>query len=145
MVFYVTIITFRMTLLMNKWINNVINVGWVHPLAKTLPFLVGNLWWNIVMDDWNLDKKSLGKWQWLQHCESVVPKKIHNEWQIMLNFYLILVTTHNGLQLVVVTLDIIFSVMFKNLLLECHFRTNPLLTKMHPLILFAGLRGNKVI
>ena len=31
--------------------------GWVHPLAKTLPSLVNNLCWNIVVDDWNLDEK----------------------------------------------------------------------------------------
>ena len=25
-------------------------------------FYVNNMWWKIVMDDWNLDEKSLGKW-----------------------------------------------------------------------------------
>ena len=33
--------------------------GWVHALAKTLPSLVNNLWWKIVMDDSNLDEKPL--------------------------------------------------------------------------------------
>jgi hypothetical protein len=28
-------------------------------LAKTLPSLLNNLWWNIVMDDWNLDENHL--------------------------------------------------------------------------------------
>ena len=56
-------VTFQMTLLMNKWTNIVMDDGSVHPLAKTLPSLVSNLWWNIVMDDWNLDEKSLGKVQ----------------------------------------------------------------------------------
>ena len=27
------------------------------------------------MDDWSLDKKSLGKWQWLQHYKSILPPK----------------------------------------------------------------------
>ena len=26
-------------------------------------FLVNNLWWNIVMDDWNVDENPLDKWQ----------------------------------------------------------------------------------
>ena len=62
MLFYVTMVTFRMTLCMNKWTNNVMDDGRVHPLAKPLPPLVGNLWSNIIMDDWNLDEKSLSKW-----------------------------------------------------------------------------------
>ena len=45
-----------MTLLINKWTNIVMDDGWVHALAKTLPSLVGKLWWNIVMHDWNLDE-----------------------------------------------------------------------------------------
>ena len=49
--------------------------GRVHLLAKTLPSLVSNLWWNMVMDDWNLDEKLLGKWQYLQHCKSIIPQK----------------------------------------------------------------------
>ena len=56
MVFDVPMVTFQMILLKNKWTNI------VHPLPKTLPSLVNNLWWNVVMDDWNLDEKSLGKW-----------------------------------------------------------------------------------
>ena len=36
--------------------------GWVHSLAKTLSSLGNNLWWNIVMDDLNLNEKSLDKW-----------------------------------------------------------------------------------
>ena len=30
--------------------------------GQNLTFFVTNLWWNIVMDDWNVDEKSLGKW-----------------------------------------------------------------------------------
>ena len=51
-----------MTLLMKKWTNIVMDDGWICPLAKTLPSLVNNLWWNVVMDDWILDEKSFGKW-----------------------------------------------------------------------------------
>ena len=56
MVFYVTMVIFPMTLRMNKWTNTVTNDGWVHPSAKTLHSLVNKLWWNIVMDDCNLDE-----------------------------------------------------------------------------------------
>ena len=48
-----------MTLLMNKRTNIVIDDGWVQLLAKTLPTLVNNFWWNIVMDDWKMDAKHL--------------------------------------------------------------------------------------
>ena len=34
---YVTMVTFRMTLLMNKSTNIVMDDGRVHPMAKTLP------------------------------------------------------------------------------------------------------------
>ena len=63
MVFYVTMATFRMTILMDKLTNIVMDDGWVHPLAETLPSFVINFWWYIVMDDFHLDEKSLGKWQ----------------------------------------------------------------------------------
>ena len=49
-----------MTLLINKWTNIAMDDVRVHPLAKTLPSLVSNLWWNIVIDDWNLDEKIIG-------------------------------------------------------------------------------------
>ena len=55
-------VTFWVTLLTNKSTNTVMDDGWVHPLAKTLPSLVSNFWWNIVMGDGNLDEKSVGKW-----------------------------------------------------------------------------------
>jgi hypothetical protein len=57
---------------MKKFTNIVMDDGRVHPLAKTLPALVNNLWWNVVMDDWNLDEKSLVKWQWSQHYKSII-------------------------------------------------------------------------
>ena len=62
MVLYVTVLTFQMTLFMNKSTNIVMNYKVVHMIAKTLPSLVSNLCWNIVMDDWDLDEKSLDKW-----------------------------------------------------------------------------------
>ena len=63
MVFDVTMVTFQMTLLTNKFTNIVMDGGKVHPLAKAIPSFVSNLWWNIVMDDWDLDVKSIAKWQ----------------------------------------------------------------------------------
>ena len=48
---------------MNKWTEIVMTMDEFRKLAKTLPSLVGNLWLNIVMNDWNLDEKLLGKWQ----------------------------------------------------------------------------------
>jgi hypothetical protein len=63
MVSSVTMVTFQMTLLMNNWTNIVMHDGWVHPLSKTLPSLVSNLWWNIIMDDCNLDEKTFGNWR----------------------------------------------------------------------------------
>ena len=61
---YVTMEAFRMTFPTNKWTNVAMNDGWVYPLVKIPPSLVSNLWWNIVMDSWNLDEKSLAKWQY---------------------------------------------------------------------------------
>ena len=59
----VTMVTFRMALPLNKRTNNVMDYGWVHPLAKNIPSLVSNLRWNIVMDEWYLDENPLCKWQ----------------------------------------------------------------------------------
>ena len=56
--------------------------GWVHPFAKTMPSLVNNLSWDIVMDDWDLDEKTLGKWQYLQHYKPIIP---HKKLQVMTN------------------------------------------------------------
>ena len=76
-------VIFWMTLLKNKWPNIVMNDGRVHPLAwKVLPSLINNLWWSIIMDDQDLDKKSLGKWQYMQHYKSIIPQRIYKVWQI---------------------------------------------------------------
>ena len=61
MVFYVTMVTFWMTLLMSKWTYIAMDDGHVHPLAKTLATF--NSRWDIVMDDWVLDEQTLGKRQ----------------------------------------------------------------------------------
>ena len=43
-----------------SWTNIVMENGWwVSPLTKTLPYLVNNLWWNVVVDDWNLVENHL--------------------------------------------------------------------------------------
>ena len=49
--FNVNMVTFWMTLLMNKFTNIVMNDGWVHPLAKTYLLLSATCDENIVMDD----------------------------------------------------------------------------------------------
>jgi hypothetical protein len=72
MVFYITIVKIWMTFFINKWTHIFMDDGWVHPLTKTLPSLVNNLWWNFVTVDWNLDEKSLGKCQELQHHKSII-------------------------------------------------------------------------
>ena len=59
MVFYVTTVTFQMALLMNKCKNIFMDDDEFINLAKTLPSLLSNLSWNIVMDDWNLDENHL--------------------------------------------------------------------------------------
>ena len=45
----------------NVW-NIAMDDGGVYALAKTLPSLAYNLWWNIVMDDC-LDENTIGKWR----------------------------------------------------------------------------------
>ena len=71
MVFYVIVVTFLMTLLVYKSTNIVMD-DWI------LDDIHANYWnkvWHIlhlyifVMDDWNLNEKSLSKWQLLQKLE----------------------------------------------------------------------------
>ena len=50
--------------------------------------------WKFVMDDWNLDELSYGKWRSLQHCKSKMPKLFYKEWQPMLSIHLVLVILH---------------------------------------------------
>ena len=49
---------------MNKGTNTVKDDGRVHPLAKTKPYILLSTTCDehIVIDDWNLDEKSIGKW-----------------------------------------------------------------------------------
>ena len=47
-------------------------------------FLSATVWWNFIMDDWNLNEKPLGKWQYLQHYKFIICQENYKEWQIML-------------------------------------------------------------
>ena len=75
-VFSVIVVPFHWQFFGTKWTNIVTDDGWIHPLAKTMPSLVNNLWWNIVMDVWSLDDESLGDRQCLQHYKSITPQKL---------------------------------------------------------------------
>ena len=57
---------------MNEFPNIVMDDGWFHPLAKTLPSLVNNLWWNIGIGDWNLDDNTLSCDN-NRNIESIIP------------------------------------------------------------------------
>ena len=68
------------------WMSTMIET-WIKfmPIIETkvgilciLPFM----WWNIVLDDWNLDWTSLDKQQYLQPCIYVVPF-YYKEWHVM--------------------------------------------------------------
>ena len=48
----------------------------------------------VVMDDWNLDKNTLGQWKQFQHYRSMMSKEFHKEWQIKLSLHLVLVTLY---------------------------------------------------
>ena len=83
----VTMVTIWMAFFTYEWTNIIVDDGWVHPAAKTLSSLVRNWLWNIVMDDWKLDEKSLDKWQQLQHCKFIIhPRKFNKiKWRGMTN------------------------------------------------------------
>jgi hypothetical protein len=65
MVLNVTMVTFPMTLLMNKFTNTVINDGWVHPFIKTL--------------------LSFCQQPVMKYCHgwSMIPKNLNKEWYII--------------------------------------------------------------
>ena len=85
MIFYVTMVTFQMMVLMNKWANYVMDDGWGHPLAKTLPFSCGQLVTKYCHGQLKFGCKNhlVGDSE-LQHCKSIITPKIYKEWQIML-------------------------------------------------------------
>ena len=60
------------------------NDGQVRHLAKIMPSLVNNLWWDIVMDDWNLDENSIASDSKCNNVNLQSPQQIYKEWQIML-------------------------------------------------------------
>ena len=90
MAFYVIVVTFLVTLCMNKFTYIVIPTYFQFiqmPIIETnfgMICIQAILWWNIVMDDWNANEKSLSKWPYLQHCKSIMPKYVNKEWQILL-------------------------------------------------------------
>jgi hypothetical protein len=102
MVFSVTMVTFRMRLLMYKWTITIMDDGRVHPSAKIPPSRVNNLRWSILMDDWNLDKKNHLVSD--SHCntkKSTIPNSTYKEWETMLgSSHVVLVALHRGLRLV---------------------------------------------
>ena len=116
MVFSITMVTFRMTPIMNKFTDIVMHDGWFAPLPKTLTSLVKILWQNIVMDDWNLDEKSISKRQQFQNSKFIIPQNIYEEWQIMLGHiscwwhYTAVYNFYWERQSELVTVNIIFSV-----------------------------------
>ena len=62
-IFNVTMVTIRITHLMNKW-NFFYHGWWMSSSIHQYPtFSWHQLVMNIVMDDWNLDENTLGKWQ----------------------------------------------------------------------------------
>ena len=90
MSFYVIMVTFLATVSMNKLTNIVIPTysQFIQmPITET-KFggirILANLWWNILMVNWNLDEKPLGKWHYLQECEFRMPIFFYKEWQILL-------------------------------------------------------------
>ena len=59
MVFYVAIVTFSDDT-SSEQVNKYCHGWWMSScIGQTLPSLVNNLWWKIVMDDSNLDEKPL--------------------------------------------------------------------------------------
>ena len=98
MVLNATMVTFLMTLLMNKFTITVMDDGWVHPLAKTPPSHVSHLWWHM---SWMVEFWMKNHLVSNSNCNTVnlrSPKKFYKEWQIMLGWHLVLVTLYRGLQ-----------------------------------------------
>ena len=72
------------------------NLVSIHPIIETkfgVLFILTNMWWDVVMVDWNLDEKLLSKWQYLQNCTCRMPKFYYKEWPTIAN-------SHRGWQLV---------------------------------------------
>ena len=81
------------------------------------------------MNDWDLNDKSLSKWQYFQHSKSIVPNIYTKEWQTMLRLHLVLVTLHMWLTISIeqdkiklVTLNTKLNVVFINLTSHPNFQ-----------------------
>ena len=77
---------FLVLFLMNKCINIFIPTYFqfiqmpIIEIKFAIFYILTFLWWNIVINDWNLDAVSLGKWKHSQHCRSMMPKFVYNNW-----------------------------------------------------------------
>ena len=86
--FYVTTITFLVTLSMNKFTNTIIPTyfQFIQMLVTETKFgmicILTSLWWNIVMDDRDLDEKSVSKWQHRKIYSAQI--FFYKGWQILL-------------------------------------------------------------
>ena len=91
---------------MNKFANVVIStyITFIHiPIFEThfgIICIRTNLWWNIVTDDWNLDQSSLSKWQVIATLEICNLRKHLQGMTDYVRLTLVLMTLHQGLQLV---------------------------------------------
>ena len=98
MALYDTTITFLVTISIKKFANIVIMTYFQSvqmPITETkfdIICILIDLWWNIVMDDWDLDERSLRKRQSLQHYDTTTPSSFNKEWQILLGWHLEWVT-----------------------------------------------------
>ena len=68
-VFHVPMVTFLMIVLMNNITRTILPTYLEYIQMSIIETKFGllciltTLWWNIVMDNWNLDEKSLSKWE----------------------------------------------------------------------------------
>ena len=80
MAFYVTAITFLVAYFMEKLTNIVSQIYFWFiqmPIIEVkfgIICILTDLWWNIVIDGWNLVEKLLSKWHYQQHSISMMSK-----------------------------------------------------------------------
>jgi hypothetical protein len=56
----------------HEYVNKYCHVWWISSFIGQNPTFTCQ---QLVMKCWHLDERSLGKWQQLQHCESIIPPK----------------------------------------------------------------------